>query len=81
MRNVSFALRMLLKTPFVTSVAVATRARGIGANNPNFSILDHILLHNQPLRAPGEQVNHRKPGPLQGQYTGKQARDGTVILT
>jgi predicted permease len=81
MRNVSFALRMLLKTPFVTSVAVASLALGIGANTAIFSMFDQILLHSLPVRAPGELVNLSMPGPIQGNDSCNQAGDCTVIFT
>jgi putative ABC transport system permease protein len=38
MLNLKFALRMLFKSPFVTTVAIMSLALGIGANAAIFSL-------------------------------------------
>jgi hypothetical protein len=40
LQNVRLAARMLIKTPFVTAVAVLSLALGIGANSAIFSLFD-----------------------------------------
>jgi predicted permease len=50
MRNLRLALRTLFKTPFVTVVAVASLALGIGANAAIYSLFNEMLL--APLRVP-----------------------------
>lgn len=81
MRNIKLALRMLLKTPFVSAVAVLSLALGIGANTAIFSMFDQILLRSLPVHAPEELVNLSMPGPIQGSDSCNQAGDCTVILS
>ena len=66
MINLKLALRTLVKTPFVTIVAIVSLALGIGANAAIFSLFDQLLL--APLDVPqGERlVNLGAPGPKPG---------------
>jgi len=73
MRDLRFAVRTLLKTPFVTAVAVLSLALGIGANAAIYSLFDQILLRSLPVNAPGELVLLRLPGPIQGSDSCNQA--------
>lgn len=57
---------MLLKTPFVTAIAVLSLALGIGANAAIFSMFDQLLWHPLPVREPSRLVNLSAPGPMQG---------------
>ena len=66
MRNVTLAARMLLKTPFVTAIAVLSLALGIGANAAIFSMFDQLLWRALPVREPGRLVNLKAPGPMPG---------------
>src|SRR4051794_26385393 len=66
MTNIKLALRTLFKTPFVTIVAIASLALGIGANAAIYSLFDQMLLRPLPVRAPEELVNLAAPGPKPG---------------
>ena len=73
MRNLRLALRTLLKTPAVTSVAVVSLALGIGANAAIFSLFNQILLRPLPVVEPARLVNLEAPGPKPGSDSCNQA--------
>src|SRR5262245_9948284 len=72
-RNLKLALRTLLKTPFVTAVAVISLGLGIGANAAIFSLFDQILLRPLPVPEPQRLVNLAAPGPKPGSQSCNQA--------
>ncbi len=66
MRNLNLAFRVLLRSPFVTAVAVLSLALGIGTNTAIFSMMHTLLLRALPVEAPEELVNLGAPGPKPG---------------
>ncbi len=64
---------MLLKTPFVTAIAVLSLALGIGANAAIFSMFDQLLWHPLPVTAPSQLVNLSAPGPMPGSNSCNQS--------
>jgi len=75
------AIRSLLKTPFVTSVAVASVALGIGANAAIYSLFDQMLIRKLPVREPGDLVNFAVTGPMMGSTSCNQAGDCDEIFS
>jgi predicted permease len=66
MANLKLGLRMLLKTPFVTGVAIVSLALGVGANTAIFSLFNQLLLRPLPVVEPERLVNLAAPGPKPG---------------
>src|SRR5687768_17110740 len=54
-KDIRFGLRMLLKTPTVTIVAIVALTLGIGANTAIFSVVNAVLLRSFPY-AESEQL-------------------------
>src|SRR5258705_577162 len=73
MRNITLAARMLLKTPFVTAIAVLSLALGIGANAAIFSMFDQLLWHPLPVQEASRLVNLSAPGPMPGSNSCNQS--------
>lgn len=81
MRHIKLAIRMLLKTPFVTAIAVASLALGIGANAAIFSLFNEILLQPLPVTEPTRLVNLGAPGPKPGSQNCGQAGDCDEVFS
>jgi len=73
LRHLRLAVRTLLKTPFVTGVAITSLALGIGANTAIFSLFDRFLMRPLPVEAPASLVNLAAPGPKPGSTQCSQA--------
>jgi len=56
-RDARLALRLLIKRPSFTAVAILTFALGIGATTAMFCVVDTVLLRPLPYREPGRLVS------------------------
>jgi predicted permease len=81
MINLKLACRTLFKTPFVTIIAIASLALGIGANAAIFSLFNQMLLRPLPVPEPARLVNIGSPGPRQGSASCGNAGDCDVVFT
>ncbi|HEX3703024.1 MAG TPA: ABC transporter permease [Vicinamibacterales bacterium] len=81
MANLKLAVRRLLKTPFVSLVAIVSLALGIGANAAIFSLFDQMLLAPLPVREADRLVNLAAPGPKPGSQSCSQAGDCDAVFS
>src|SRR5512142_14713 len=81
MTNVKLAFRTLIRTPFVTGVAIVSLALGIGANAAIFSLFNQMLLRPLPVPHPSELVNPEAPGPKPGSQSCNQAGNCDAVFS
>ena len=56
LRELQFAIRMLLKQPGFSLIAILTLALGIGATSAVFSLIQGVLLTPPPYKKPEQLV-------------------------
>ena len=65
-QDLRYGMRMMMKQPAFTLVAVVTLALGIGANTAIFSLVNSILLRSLPFREPDRVVRMLQASPKLG---------------
>src|SRR5688572_27300240 len=81
MANFKLAVRTLLRTPFVTAVAIGSLALGIGANTAIFSLVHRVLFRPLPVPDPGRLVNVLGAGPNPGSQSCGRAGGCDIIFS
>jgi predicted permease len=81
MTNVKLALRTLIRTPFVSVVAILSLALGIGATSAIFSLFNQFLLRPLPVTDPSRLVNLGAPGPKPGNNSCNQSGDCQQVFS
>ena len=55
-QDIRYSVRMLVRNPVTTGVAILSLALGIGANTAIFSLMNALILRSLPIRDPGQLV-------------------------
>ena len=77
-KDLRYGLRMLLRSPGFTSVAILSLALGIGANAAIFSLIDQLLLRPLPVEQPERLAFLYSEGPWQGNMLADEPGERTT---
>src|SRR5690349_14357705 len=81
MGSLKIAVRALVRTPFVTAIAIVSLALGIGATAGIFSVFHQVLLQSLAVLEPSALVNLGAPGPKPGFGSCGQAGDCEAVFS
>src|SRR5260370_7902494 len=89
LQDIRYGLRILGRTPAITSVAILSLALGIGANTAIFSLINTVTLRMLPVERPQELVelgrqNPKYPGEPSPSFTNplwEQIRDHQEVFS
>ena len=76
LHDLRYAIRILLKNPGFTVVAIVTLGLGIGANTALFSVIDAVLLRPLPFHEPARLVAVHSANPQNPHSVNPQDPDG-----
>ena len=73
-QDLRYSIRMLLRSPGFSFIAIATMALGVGATTAIYSVIDATLLHPLPYPNPGELIH------IQDDFPGIGAQDVGISI-